>query len=115
MSKWIKNQKIHGQNHNPPYQSDSISFRSLMPDRTKKQIKAEKNLRKFVLNNPGNSKVKKIEGASLVAKHIADGNAEEANRCLGRLIFEEQIKPSLDIVAAGIEKDLITFTAEDIW
>lgn len=104
---WIK-----GQNHFPPQHNDSINLRQLMPDRTRAQIKHEKHLRKFVPAGEKNGRTKKIEGVALVQKHISEGNAEEANRCLGKLIFEEQIKPALDIIASGIEMDLITFTAE---
>lgn len=83
--------------------------------KTKRQIKSENHLRKFVSLTPKNKKTRKIEGISLVAKHIADGNAEEANRALGKFIFNEEIKPNIDILVAGIEKELITFVAEDIW
>ena len=108
---WIK-----GQNHQPPQQSDSISFRSLIPAQTKNQAKQRNNIsRCWVPNKENNSRTKKIEGASLVLKHINEGNAEEANHSLGRLIFEKEIKPNLEIIAAGVEKELITFVAEDIW
>lgn len=83
-------------------------------ERTKRQIKSEKNMRKFVVEKTPNSKVVKIEGAALVQKHIAEGNVEEANRALGKLIFDQEIKPNLDILAAGIELDMITFTAGDL-
>ena len=120
----IRNMKVYGMNHKIAIapnghkyvaHNDSVSIRDLMPEKTKKQINREKNIRKFVPHNPGNSKVKKIQGAALVEKFISEGNKEEANYALGRFIYEEQIKPKLGIVAAGIEKDLITFTAEDIW
>ena len=106
---------ITGKNHNPPDHFNSINLRQLMPDKTKKQIKQRQFKDCWAINNPRNSKTNKIEGVSLVEKHIADGNAEEANRTLGKLIFEEQVKPNLDVIAAGIEMDLINFVAEDIW
>lgn len=84
-------------------------------EKTTRQIKSEKNIRKFLVEKTSNSKTVKIEGVALVQKHISEGNVEEANRCLGKLIFDQEIKPSLDIIAVGIEKDLINFVAEDIW
>lgn len=107
---------IRGINHFPPQHNDSICVRSLMPDKTKKQAKQQNKIsRCWVPNHEKNSRTKKIEGIDLVQKHIAEGNAEEANRCLGKLIFNDQIKPAIDIITAGIEKDLINFVAEDIW
>ncbi len=115
MSKWIKNQRVYGSNHIPFQSNDSISFRALMPDRTKKQIKSEKNLRKFIPINPGNGKVKKIEGLGLVEKFLSEGNKEEAQFQLNKFVFENQIRPGLDIIALGIENDLISFEALDFW
>ena len=62
-----------------------------------------------------NSKTVTIQGASLVQKYISEGNVEKANHALGKLIFDQEIKPNLDIVAAGIEFDHISFIAEEGW
>lgn len=111
----MRNPKIYGQNHIKFQHNDSISYRELIPQKTKAQIKHKQFPKCWVPNNPGNSKVHKIDGVALVEKHIAEGNKEEAQRLLNKIVFEQQIKPQLNIIAEGVEKDLITFTAEDIW
>lgn len=121
---WVKNQKISGQNHQIgfsntgkpfPIVNDSIAFRNLGPKETKKDIKRKQFTKCWVPNNPGNGKVVITEGLELANKQFQNGEFEEAQKTLNKHIFNTQVKPSIDLINAGIDHDLVIFTAEDIW
>lgn len=81
---------------------------------TRKQIKRHQ-FQKCWVNNNRSSRTKTISSAVLVQRLISEGKIIEAQRSLNKLKFEQEVRPNFEIVAKGIELDLISFVAEDLW
>jgi len=108
--------KVRGQNHVTHMckngvvvkEQDEISYLELTQKNNSKKGAKGQIKKCWAPSEPKVYQAKVTQGIDLVAKHIADGNAVEAQLLLNRIIYREQVKPAL----ASIE---LNFVAEDIW